>query len=105
MSDSVLNVFLGELARVRIVCRKGKDETCGGVIELPIEALCDKEDRPPFACPKCGTKFTMPSDLQMDYLELLGRVARGIKNHHHVADVEFVLRRQEELPSGGGEKR
>lgn len=94
MPDSILNVFLADLARVRIVCRQDKDEPCGGVVELPIDALDDRTvERPEMVCPRCGKRIKMPSDLQTDYLELLGKVVRGLKRYRRVADVEFVLRR------------
>ena len=79
MGETLFNVFLSDVKRVRLLCQK---KQCGGVVELPISKLGSEQ-----RCPVCA--FSFPS------IQVLGDLSdnfRILMEHEKAKEmkVEFV---------------
>ncbi len=82
MSKTLFSFLLSELKTVRILCREKK---CGGIFELPIDALFLKR---PIECPFCEAKW---GDGQNNPLKDLAHILEKLGGMSQLFDVEFVL--------------
>ncbi len=85
MSKHLLSFMIGEMERIRIIC---KTPDCGTVTEIPLDALANSN---PLACPKCNTAFRQSNGRCP--LQMLGQAIMTLKSEGQraKADYEFNI--------------
>jgi hypothetical protein len=83
MSEKIFRFLLSELKSLRAIC---KQPGCGGVVELPLDAISGKKTS--IRCPVCDNPLQQPTP--NNHLANLAKAIESVTTSG-VADVEFSL--------------